>query len=177
MAAYLSKWRAIGFGIGVLLLILLAVAQLFKRDLIRLQFHGGYGFTEEYSVARGATVPVGPGQKLLVYATGSDVLPIEVALGATGARQWFEPIQPLLAVASIVLLAWALRARLRSERRNRQKIKNVIPATAKSSTIHGSTSATIANTPDVTSSTVLTTGFATPAVVAVRTGREVALTP
>lgn len=37
-----------------------------------------------------------------------------VALGATGARQWFEPIQPLLAVASIVLLAWALRARLRS---------------------------------------------------------------
>ena len=37
-----------------------------------------------------------------------------VALGTTGARQWFEPIQPLLAVASIVLLAWALRARLRS---------------------------------------------------------------
>jgi hypothetical protein len=37
-----------------------------------------------------------------------------VALGATGARQWFEPIQPILAVASIVLLAWALRARLRS---------------------------------------------------------------
>ncbi len=37
-----------------------------------------------------------------------------VALGTTGARQWFEPIQPVLAVASIVLLAWALRARLRS---------------------------------------------------------------
>ena len=37
-----------------------------------------------------------------------------VALGATGARQWFEPVQPLLAVASVVLLAWALRARLRS---------------------------------------------------------------
>jgi hypothetical protein len=37
-----------------------------------------------------------------------------VALGATGARQWFEPIQPVLAVASIILLAWALRARLRS---------------------------------------------------------------
>ena len=32
----------------------------------------------------GATVPVGAGQKLLVYATGSDVLPIEAALGATG---------------------------------------------------------------------------------------------
>ncbi len=32
----------------------------------------------------GATVPVGAGQRLLVYATGSDVLPIEAALGATG---------------------------------------------------------------------------------------------
>ena len=39
-----------------------------------------------------------------------------VALGTTGARQWFEPIQPALAVASIVLLAWAVRARLRSAR-------------------------------------------------------------
>jgi hypothetical protein len=37
-----------------------------------------------------------------------------VALGATGARQWFEPVQPVLAVGSVVLLAWALRARLRS---------------------------------------------------------------
>jgi hypothetical protein len=38
-----------------------------------------------------------------------------VALGTTGARQWFEPVQPVLAVASIVLLAWAVRARLRSQ--------------------------------------------------------------
>ena len=37
-----------------------------------------------------------------------------VALGTTGARQWFEPLQPVLAVASIVLLAWALRSRLRN---------------------------------------------------------------
>ncbi|HUV19025.1 MAG TPA: hypothetical protein VMW33_11135 [Ilumatobacteraceae bacterium] len=37
-----------------------------------------------------------------------------VALGTTGARQWFEPIQPALAVASIILLAWALRGRLHS---------------------------------------------------------------
>ncbi len=39
---------------------------------------------------------------------------VVVALGTTGARQWFEPVQPALAVASIVLLAWALRARMRS---------------------------------------------------------------
>lgn len=37
-----------------------------------------------------------------------------IAVGATGARQWFEPVQPLLAVGSIALLAWALRGRLRS---------------------------------------------------------------
>ena len=37
-----------------------------------------------------------------------------VALGTTGARQWFEPVQPVLAVASIALLGWALRSRLRS---------------------------------------------------------------
>ncbi len=37
-----------------------------------------------------------------------------VALGATGARHWFEPVQPLLAIASIGLMGWALRARLRS---------------------------------------------------------------
>jgi hypothetical protein len=37
-----------------------------------------------------------------------------VALGTTGARQWFEPVQPFLAVASIGLLWWALRARLRN---------------------------------------------------------------
>jgi hypothetical protein len=37
-----------------------------------------------------------------------------VALGTTGARQWFEPVQPVLAVASLGLLWWALRARLRN---------------------------------------------------------------
>ena len=38
-----------------------------------------------------------------------------VALGTTGALDWFAPAQPILAVVSIVLLAWALRARLRGE--------------------------------------------------------------
>lgn len=39
-----------------------------------------------------------------------------LALGSSGAVTWFEPVQPLLAVAGIVLLAWALRRRLASER-------------------------------------------------------------
>lgn len=37
-------------------------------------------------------------------------------LGLAGAMQWWAPVQPLLGVASVALLAWALRARLRGER-------------------------------------------------------------
>lgn len=39
---------------------------------------------------------------------------VVVALGTTGARQWFEPFQPVLAGASVVLLGWAVRSRLGS---------------------------------------------------------------
>jgi hypothetical protein len=38
-----------------------------------------------------------------------------VALGYTGALQWFAPVQPVLAVAGVVLLGWALRTRLRGQ--------------------------------------------------------------
>ncbi|HAP75953.1 MAG TPA: hypothetical protein DCR14_07720 [Acidimicrobiaceae bacterium] len=38
---------------------------------------------------------------------------VVIALGTVGAREWFEPIQPYLAALSIVLMAWALRSRLR----------------------------------------------------------------
>jgi len=38
-----------------------------------------------------------------------------IALGTTGAVQWFAPIQPILAVAGIALLVWALRTRLKGE--------------------------------------------------------------
>jgi hypothetical protein len=38
-----------------------------------------------------------------------------LALGTTGAMQWFAPVQPLLAVAGVVLLGWALVVRLRGE--------------------------------------------------------------
>ena len=39
-----------------------------------------------------------------------------LALGYTGALQWFAPLQPVLALAAVVLLAWALRRRLAGER-------------------------------------------------------------
>lgn len=37
-----------------------------------------------------------------------------LALGTNGAVSIFQPLQPLLAVASLLLLGWALRSRLRS---------------------------------------------------------------
>lgn len=40
---------------------------------------------------------------------------ILIALGTTGAVQWFAPIQPILAVAAVALLVWALRRRLLNE--------------------------------------------------------------
>jgi hypothetical protein len=40
---------------------------------------------------------------------------VVVALGSTGAVSWFEPLQPVLAVAGIALLAVALRRRLLGE--------------------------------------------------------------
>jgi hypothetical protein len=39
-----------------------------------------------------------------------------LAVGTAGARQWFEPFQPLLAVFSLALLGYALMARLASSR-------------------------------------------------------------
>ena len=38
-----------------------------------------------------------------------------LALGYAGALQWFAPVQPLLAIAGIGLLVYALRARLAGE--------------------------------------------------------------
>jgi protein-S-isoprenylcysteine O-methyltransferase Ste14 len=38
-----------------------------------------------------------------------------VALGSSGAITWFEPVQPVLALAGIVVLVWALHRRLTSE--------------------------------------------------------------
>ena len=39
-----------------------------------------------------------------------------LALGSAGAIQWFAPVQPLLAVAGVILLGYALRRRLAGER-------------------------------------------------------------
>ncbi len=38
-----------------------------------------------------------------------------LALGSAGAIRWFQPVQPLLQVLAVGLLAWALRSRLLGE--------------------------------------------------------------
>lgn len=78
----------------------------------------------------------GIGGALSFFAVGCPVCNkvVVIALGTVGARQWFEPIQPLLAVASIVLMAVALRARLRNADRcalppSRQPMPSIDTAT------------------------------------------------
>lgn len=57
------------------------------------------------------------GGALTFFAVGCPVCNklVVLALGYAGALRWFEPVQPVLAVGAVALLAWALRARLRGE--------------------------------------------------------------
>ncbi|MDP2775219.1 MAG: hypothetical protein Q8O61_16830 [Nocardioides sp.] len=66
---------------------------------------------------RGSTRGGWAGSALTFFAVGCPVCNklVLLALGSAGAMTWFEPVQPLLQVAAIVLLAWALRQRLRGE--------------------------------------------------------------
>ena len=58
------------------------------------------------------------GGVLTFFAVGCPVCNkvVLLALGSAGAMQWFAPLQPLLAVAAVAALAWALHVRLRGER-------------------------------------------------------------
>jgi hypothetical protein len=57
----------------------------------------------------------GVGGFIAFFAVGCPVCNklVLIALGSSGAISWFAPIQPILAFASIALMAWALRMRLR----------------------------------------------------------------
>ncbi len=54
---------------------------------------------------------------LTFFAVGCPVCNklVLLALGASGAMTWFRPVQPLLQVAAVAVLVWALRVRLRGE--------------------------------------------------------------
>lgn len=55
------------------------------------------------------------GGTLTFFAVGCPVCNkiVLVPLGTSGALTWFEPLQPVLQLAAVVLLGWALRTRLR----------------------------------------------------------------
>lgn len=57
------------------------------------------------------------GGALTYFAVGCPVCNklVLLALGSAGAVTWFEPVQPVLQVAALLLLAWALRSRLLGE--------------------------------------------------------------
>lgn len=60
----------------------------------------------------------GVGSVLAFFAVGCPVCNklVVVALGTSGAMSWFAPVQPLLGLGALALLAAALRERLRGER-------------------------------------------------------------
>jgi hypothetical protein len=57
------------------------------------------------------------GGLLTFFAVGCPVCNklVLLALGSAGAVTWFEPVQPLLQAAAVLLLLWALRSRLLGE--------------------------------------------------------------
>jgi len=83
---------------------------------------GGLLVATYVSPVLGDTAPVRrggyTGGLLTFFAVGCPVCNklVLLALGSAGALTWFEPVQPLLQVAAVGLLAWALRVRLLGER-------------------------------------------------------------
>jgi hypothetical protein len=73
-----------------------------------------YVRTHPDSAGRGAGTGASGGI-LGVLAVGCPVCSkvVVALLGVAGAMQWWAPLQPLLGVASVALLAWALSTRLR----------------------------------------------------------------
>ena len=57
------------------------------------------------------------GGTLTFFAVGCPVCNklVLLALGSAGAMTWFEPVQPLLQLVAVALLAWALQRRLAGE--------------------------------------------------------------
>ena len=57
------------------------------------------------------------GGVLIFFAVGCPVCNklVLLALGSAGALTWFEPVQPLLSLAAVALLGWALVVRLSGE--------------------------------------------------------------
>jgi hypothetical protein len=78
------------------------IASYFRQPAVMAQsMHGGKTFV---------------GSMLSLFAVGCPICNklVVIALGASGALTWFAPAQPFLALGSLGLLAYALRARRRA---------------------------------------------------------------
>lgn len=89
------------------LLVSAALAAVLTATYIRSEAE-----REVTAVSRGGMA----GGVLTFFAVGCPVCNklVLIALGSAGAMTWFEPVQPLLQVAAIGLLLWALQQRLSS---------------------------------------------------------------
>lgn len=77
---------------------------------------GGEASTPDERLDRESKLGVA-GAAITFFAVGCPVCNklVLLALGASGAVSWFAPIQPFLAIASVVLMAIALYVRLRNQ--------------------------------------------------------------
>jgi len=74
------------------------------------------GSADEFSADADRPLTLGAvGGLVTFFAVGCPVCNklVLLALGTSGAITWFAPVQPFLALASVVLMAWALRTRLK----------------------------------------------------------------
>ena len=68
------------------------------------------------------------GTLLSVFAVGCPICNklVVLALGVNGALTWFAPVQPLLALGSLTLLAYAVRARGRAVAACRPRVTSTV---------------------------------------------------
>jgi hypothetical protein len=76
------------------------------------------GLTDEQPAEEAKASKLGiAGAFIAYFAVGCPVCNklVLIALGASGAMTWFAPVQPFLAAASVILMAMALRIRLKNQ--------------------------------------------------------------
>ena len=96
------------------LVVTALLAGLLLASYVRPRRDGGAGLEEASTEeARSFTV----GGLLAFFAIGCPTCNklVIIALGTSGAITWFEPVQPVLSLAGIAVLVWALRRRLAGE--------------------------------------------------------------
>ncbi|PWU45746.1 hypothetical protein DLJ46_20520 [Micromonospora globispora] len=110
---YFSRDMAVTWWAWPVLLVTAVLSGLLLATYIAPETEGGDKAAGRRESRTGVT-----GATLSLFAVGCPVCNkiVLIALGYSGAMNWFAPAQPAIAVASVVLLAWALRRRLLGDR-------------------------------------------------------------